>query len=79
MRWLSLHGQLQQHTVQVAVALVRLRLMFAEADNTVRESKNQYLFRYWASWLMAKRARVVTQVHLQVGHTHDKLGGGLSD
>jgi hypothetical protein len=49
-----------------------------EADNTVRESKNQWMMKYHCLHLLDGRARIVLQLHMSVGHTHDRLGVKLS-
>jgi hypothetical protein len=48
-----------------------------EADNTVRESKNQIMFKYH-SVLVKKKIRTMIQLHMTVGHTHDRIGTCLS-
>ena len=49
----------------------------SEADNTVRESKNQWMFKYLCTHLLDNRLKCVVQIHMRVGHTHDKLGHNL--
>jgi hypothetical protein len=44
------------------------------ADNTVRESKNQYMLKYWAVHVARKKFDLCLQLHMRAGHTHDVLG-----
>jgi hypothetical protein len=48
------------------------------SDNTVRESKNQWMFKFWGTQILHERVRLILQMHLPVGHTHDKLGASLT-
>ena len=44
------------------------------ADNTVRESKNQFMLKYWAVHVARKKFDLCIQMHMRAGHTHDVLG-----
>lgn len=55
------------------------RTIILVADNTVREAKNQYLFKYWAIHVAKNRFDICLQLHMRAGHTHDVLGQSLKD
>ena len=42
-------------------------------DNTVREMKNQFVFRYWCVHVLARKFHSVTQLQPRKGHAHDIL------
>ncbi len=48
------------------------------ADNTVRELKNQYAFKYLIQHVLQNRFRLCLNLFMIVGHTHDRLGTWLS-
>jgi hypothetical protein len=50
------------------------RCLILLADNTVRESKNQYMFKYMAIHVARHKFDICLQIFLRAGHTHDVLG-----
>ena len=48
-----------------------------EADNTVRESKNQTMFKWLAFLLLQKGLELTGVLFHRVGHTHCQLGALL--
>jgi hypothetical protein len=50
------------------------RTIILVADNTVREAKNQFLFKYWSIHIAKNKFDLCLQVHMRAGHTHDVLG-----
>lgn len=50
----------------------------AEADNTVREAKNQFCLTYLHLLAAQHRFRVVALCHLRKSHTHCRIGTGGS-
>lgn len=50
------------------------RSIILVADNTVRESKNQFMFKYWITHIIKNKFDLCLQLHMRAGHTHDVLG-----
>ena len=51
---------------------------WVQADNTVKEIRNNYSFRMLASFLQQGTFQVATEAHLRVGHTHEDVDGVFS-
>lgn len=49
-----------------------------QADNTVRESKNQTMMK-WLSWILLHKGLQLSGIFFhRVGHTHGTLGGSAN-